>query len=90
MPLKIDLTEIKQLSKDEEATVGESDLEVRREDQDKINRFSRLHQKEQILIETLSTKNVSLYSAPSCDIILTPVIEGQRRPGRNFWGTGTS
>ncbi|KAL8820766.1 MAG: hypothetical protein Q9223_001082 [Gallowayella weberi] len=41
------------LSKEEEATVGKDDLEVRREDQDKINKFSRLHQREMLLEEEL-------------------------------------
>lgn len=43
-----------QLSKDEE---GE-ETEVRREDQDKINRFSTLHQKEKLLQADLKTKEV--------------------------------
>lgn len=33
-------------------------MEVRREDQDKINRFSRLHQREKVLEEELKTKQV--------------------------------
>ncbi|KAL8676183.1 MAG: hypothetical protein Q9224_007315, partial [Gallowayella concinna] len=44
------------LSKEEEATVGKDDLEVRREDQDKINKFSRLHQREMLLEEELKGK----------------------------------
>ncbi|KAI1924219.1 hypothetical protein LOZ66_004810 [Ophidiomyces ophidiicola] len=40
---------------DENATHGE-ETEVRREDQEKINRFSRLHQRETILEEQLKTK----------------------------------
>ena len=48
-----------QLTKaDEEATAEE--VEVRREDQDKINKFSRLHQRELGLEENLQTKNVGL------------------------------
>ncbi|KAI1851776.1 hypothetical protein JX265_011011 [Neoarthrinium moseri] len=43
------------LSKDEEGAGDE--VEVRREDQDKINKFSRLHQKELKLEEDLKTKN---------------------------------
>jgi hypothetical protein len=47
-----------QLSKaDEEAS---EEVEVRREDQDKINRFSRLHQRELALEEQLKAKNVRL------------------------------
>ncbi|KAL4940379.1 hypothetical protein BDV06DRAFT_196812 [Aspergillus oleicola] len=45
------------LSKEDEATIGSSeDTEVRREDQEKINRFSRLHQRETVLQENLKTK----------------------------------
>ena len=33
-------------------------MEVRREDQDKINKFSRLHQKELALEEELKNKSV--------------------------------
>ncbi|EER26774.1 hypothetical protein D8B26_002805 [Coccidioides posadasii str. Silveira] len=40
---------------DEEASHGE-ETEVRREDQEKINRFSRLHQRETALEEQLKTK----------------------------------
>ncbi|PLB37413.1 tubulin-binding prefolding complex subunit GIM3 [Aspergillus candidus] len=46
------------LSKDEEATAaGGEENEVRREDQEKINRFSRLHQRESVLEELLQGKN---------------------------------
>ncbi|MDI1487744.1 MAG: hypothetical protein OHK93_007016 [Ramalina farinacea] len=41
---------------DDEASIGESELEVRREDQDKINKFSRLHNREQALEESLKVK----------------------------------
>ncbi|CAA9960980.1 GimC Prefoldin chaperonin cofactor [Pyrenophora teres f. maculata] len=44
------------LTKDEEASAQNEDLEVRREDQEKINRFSSLHQKEEILEEELRAK----------------------------------
>ncbi|KAL4799095.1 Prefoldin subunit-domain-containing protein [Aspergillus venezuelensis] len=45
------------LSKEDEATIGSSeDTEVRREDQEKINRFSRLHQRETVLQENLKAK----------------------------------
>ncbi|KAJ4125489.1 hypothetical protein NW768_009109 [Fusarium equiseti] len=43
------------LSKADEEAADE--VEVRREDQDKINRFSRLHQRELVLGEELSAKN---------------------------------
>ncbi|KAI1281592.1 Prefoldin subunit-domain-containing protein [Xylaria sp. FL0933] len=44
------------LSKDDEATTGD-EVEVRREDQDKINKFSRLHQRELNFEEELKLKN---------------------------------
>lgn len=50
------------LSKDEEATAaGGEENEVRREDQEKINRFSRLHQRESVLEELLQGKNVRFF-----------------------------
>jgi hypothetical protein len=51
-----------QLSKDEE---GE-ETEVRREDQDKINRFSTLHQREKLLQAELKTKEVLLTPVSRC------------------------
>jgi hypothetical protein len=47
-----------QLTKEEEASAGGEDMEVRREDQEKINRFSSLHQKEEALEEELRAKIV--------------------------------
>ncbi|KAK0651639.1 Prefoldin subunit-domain-containing protein [Cercophora newfieldiana] len=44
------------LSKEDEEAAGE-EIEVRREDQDKINKFSRLHQHELSIEEELKTKN---------------------------------
>ena len=38
--------------------MGEDEIEVRREDQDKINKFSRLHQRELLIEEDLGVKNV--------------------------------
>ncbi|GJN74527.1 Gim complex component GIM3-like protein [Purpureocillium lilacinum] len=49
------LMQRRMLSKEDEAATEE--VEVRREDQDKINRFSRLHQRELALSEELKTKN---------------------------------
>ena len=49
-----------QLSRADEATAGSEDNEVRREDQEKINRFSRLHQRETVLEEQLKAKQVCL------------------------------
>lgn len=51
------LTVAAQLTKEEEDAMGD-EVEVRREDQDKINKFSRLHQHELSIEEELSTKNV--------------------------------
>jgi prefoldin subunit 4 len=47
-----------QLSKEDEAATGADEIEVRREDQDKINKFSRLHQREIAVEEELKTKHV--------------------------------
>ncbi|UPX16615.1 uncharacterized protein EKO05_0007006 [Ascochyta rabiei] len=44
------------LTKEEEASAGGEDMEVRREDQEKINKFSSLHQKETTLEEELRAK----------------------------------
>ncbi|KAL2798721.1 Prefoldin subunit-domain-containing protein [Aspergillus keveii] len=44
------------LSKEDEVALGTEDTEVRREDQEKINRFSRLHQRETVLEEKLKGK----------------------------------
>lgn len=46
-----------QLSKEDERAVGD-EVEVRREDQDKINKFSRLHQRELKYEEELKVKSV--------------------------------
>jgi prefoldin subunit 4 len=46
-----------QLAKEDEAGPGE-DIEVRREDQEKINKFSRLHQHSATLEEKLKQKQV--------------------------------
>jgi len=45
------------LTKEDEAGVGADEVEVRREDQDKINRFSRLNQRESALEEELKSKH---------------------------------
>lgn len=49
----------RQLTKEEEASAGGEDVQVRREDQEKINRFSSLHQKETALEDELRAKLVS-------------------------------
>lgn len=45
------------LSKEDEAATGSDEIEVRREDQDKINKFSRLHQREIGLEDELKLKH---------------------------------
>ncbi|CAL3966671.1 hypothetical protein PZA11_003248 [Diplocarpon coronariae] len=45
------------LTKEDEAATGGDEVEVRREDQDKINKFSRLHQREIALEEELKSKH---------------------------------
>ncbi|OQD78320.1 hypothetical protein PENDEC_c001G05112 [Penicillium decumbens] len=44
------------LSKEDEGMGGSEENEVRREDQEKINRFSRLHQREAVLEDQLKAK----------------------------------
>lgn len=51
-----------QLSTEDEAATGGEEVQVRREDQDKINRFSRLNQREILLEEEMKTKHVSTYT----------------------------
>lgn len=50
-----------QLTKEDEQAVGD-EVEVRREDQDKINKFSRLHQRELKFEEELKLKSVRTIS----------------------------
>ncbi|KAI9855782.1 MAG: hypothetical protein M1824_005855 [Vezdaea acicularis] len=45
------------LSTEDEAATGGEEVQVRREDQDKINRFSRLNQREILLEEEMKTKH---------------------------------
>ncbi|TVY75819.1 Prefoldin subunit [Lachnellula suecica] len=46
-----------QLSKEDEAKAAGDEVEVRREDQDKINKFSRLHQREIGIEDELKAKH---------------------------------
>ncbi|KAK2733626.1 hypothetical protein FQN55_003308 [Onygenales sp. PD_40] len=48
------------LSKEDEVATGGEETEVRREDQEKINRFSRLHQRETLLEDQLKAKHAYL------------------------------
>jgi len=45
------------LTKEDEAATGGEETQVRREDQDKINKFSRLHQRELNLEDELKAKH---------------------------------
>ncbi|KAF8852254.1 prefoldin subunit 4 [Acephala macrosclerotiorum] len=49
--------ERRMLSKEDEAAAAGDEVEVRREDQDKINKFSRLHQREIALEDELKAKH---------------------------------
>ncbi|KAI9808494.1 MAG: hypothetical protein M1826_000413 [Phylliscum demangeonii] len=46
-----------QLTREEEVASGAEETEVRREDQDKINKFSRLHRRESLLVQEVATKH---------------------------------
>lgn len=48
------------LAREDENAPGGDENEVRREDQEKINRFSRLHQREAVLQEQLKAKQVCI------------------------------
>ncbi|KAI5287578.1 hypothetical protein KEM54_005890 [Ascosphaera aggregata] len=56
------------LSKDEEAQA--EDTEVRKEDQEKINRFSTLHHREMVLEGRLKAKNVGVHFIPAAGTCL--------------------
>lgn len=59
----------KKLSKEDEVAAGGDENEVRREDQEKINRFSRLHQRESVLEALLQGKQVRFslsFQTPIC------------------------
>lgn len=57
-----------QLSREEEAAIGE-EKEVRKEDQDRINRFSRLHSREKAAEEDLKAKEVGFTTSDLVRII---------------------
>ena len=60
--------------------------EVRKEDQDRINRFSRLHSREKLIQEDLATKQASSESNRVCETITTAnkYAERQGRSGRDL------
>ena len=55
--------------------MGADETEVRREDQDKINKFSRLHQREMLLEDELKTKAVRLPLHRDCLRMLTCFVD---------------
>jgi hypothetical protein len=60
-------------------------MEVRREDQEKINRFSSLHQKETALEEELRAKIVGFHVCFNNELLgLILRAEGEGRPRRNL------
>ena len=81
-----------ELSKEDEAAVGKEELEVRREDQDKINKFSRLHQRETTLEDELKTKAVWLHVAfqQPRSALLIKAVERQRGSGGTIKRVGAS
>ncbi|KAI9779504.1 MAG: hypothetical protein M1839_007312 [Geoglossum umbratile] len=56
LPKGYQIVKCGRLTKEDEAATGSDEVEVRREDQDNINRFSRLHQRETLLEEELKAK----------------------------------
>jgi len=73
--------DLHQLSREDEEAVGD-EIEVRREDQDKINKFSRLHQHELLIKEELKIKTVGASLAQPQLAALIYFEEGERRAGR--------
>ena len=61
---------------------GEDNGEVRREDQDKINAFSRLHQREMALEDMLKTKAVSAQERFQSVICMQRTDDDRRRTKR--------
>jgi prefoldin subunit 4 len=57
----LELTINCKLTKEDEATTNGEEVEVRKEDQEKINKFSRLHQQELKVEEELKAKQVRGY-----------------------------
>jgi hypothetical protein len=62
-----------QLSKEDEVT---EETAVRREDQEKINRFSRLHQRATVLEEQLGAKQVGFSLCPFMPVPQTNLMYG--------------
>lgn len=58
--------------------------EVRKEDQDRINRFSRLHSREKLVEEDLKTKQASLGRTFKVILVANTHAERQGRSGRDL------
>jgi hypothetical protein len=64
---------MEKLSKDDETS---EEIQVRREDQEKINKFSSLHQRELALEQNLQAKQVSSVACASYSVSHTAEREG--------------
>ncbi|KAL2759834.1 hypothetical protein ACRALDRAFT_1074041 [Sodiomyces alcalophilus JCM 7366] len=67
------------LTKEDEASVGD-EVEVRREDQDKINKFSRLHQRQLVIEEELQSKNKEKEDLDDLNVELELIDEDDKVP----------
>jgi hypothetical protein len=72
-----------QLSREEEEAMGE-EKEVRKEDQDRINRFSRLHSREKLVEDDLKTKQASFDHVFEAIVATNIHAERQGRSGRDL------
>lgn len=68
------------LSKEDESSNSEEN-EVRREDQEKINRFSSLHQRELVLEQLLKGKQVYIYPFFFLFVVVVVVCQSQHYMG---------
>ena len=62
--------------------------EVRKEDQDRINRFSRLHSREKLIEEDLKTKQASFNCLQEAYMAANTHAERQGRSGRDLIRAG--
>lgn len=68
------------LTKEDEASAGSEEMEVRREDQEKINKFSTLHQKELVLEDELKAKQKEKEDLEEISMELELVDEDEKVP----------
>jgi len=80
------IADIRQLSREEEEEIGDEN-EVRKEDQDKINRFSRIHSRHKILDNELKTKQVRSARCQNVLIKLMSVTEAKGGSRRDLYRT---